>query len=962
MRRATIYIGCIIAWLTLLAQPAWAQNNDRKRTAPGLFATKGTLKYYEDEVNALFKKGRWEEGKKLLDEGFRHYEQAAGLNRLMGTYWIHYNKPDRARYYLIRALRDDNKDQLTLHMLMKIEEKAQHYSSAIVYCNQLLELSPYDYELWRKKIELFRLQGNHVEASRMLLRLGSIYPDRAEVRREIIGDYEMQYRRLREKNNLAGQEEVLRELVRLSPKDEEFQLALCNVLIQSGRLEEALDIAGHAATVVANPYPFVEKKASLLAEMARFGEALAYVQNVQNSIYALGASRGRLNNLKNELEKEQARANAKNDPYTAYGRLYEQEHSEEALTYLLNTSMTRGYLDDALMYIREARRLRGDTQNLMYREYIVQRRMGNTRAAIAMLQRMHERWPDNTEVNEELCALQLEEVRRMMDLEQWDEATSLLEQLATYQLEGETKDAVERRLFTCYVSAGEHQKALQQLDRLSVSQQMSAELYEEIMIPHIKMLMSRGLTRRADEEIQQVIDRGYPSADILTMGINTALILKNNEKARSLVEQGKSLYPDDPFFLLKDAQLMASEGNYQSAYDLLQPMLDTYLGDSALVDAYVSCCEELAATFTKGADYESAMRLIDAGLEYDPSNQSLMLAKSLVHEKQKDWEQAIATYKQYHPPYGELREYHQRMESLKRHLLKNRVTVDYQWARPSNEDNITSMATMSYSRIQKNDTYTVNMVYVGRDGLTDPTGITYEGENVTFEETVEDEVLEGGNGIQVVGEWEHKWNKRFTSTLSAGISTKFLPRLKFGLGGSYSFDHDWTGRGDLSFRQIGDDVKTSLWGAGLGVTKDLAPFSLGADVRAFYMKSKDTSLFDSKFFVNGSLTARVYPVENSRSHIFVTGGVGNAPEISLIDKTMPLRFNQLNTMLGCGGLYVINSMIDLGISATWYNMAVSSRTQVEVELENATDPMKKLVEVGKSRNYLYLDAYVTIHF
>jgi len=120
MRRATIYIGCIIAWLALLAQPAWAQDNDRKRTAPGLFSTKGTLKYYEDEVNALFKKGRWEEGKKLLDEGFRHYEQAVGLNRLMGTYWLHYNKPDRARYYLIRALRDDNKDQLTLHMLMKI--------------------------------------------------------------------------------------------------------------------------------------------------------------------------------------------------------------------------------------------------------------------------------------------------------------------------------------------------------------------------------------------------------------------------------------------------------------------------------------------------------------------------------------------------------------------------------------------------------------------------------------------------------------------------------------------------------------------------------------------------------------------------------------------------------------------------------------------------------------------------
>ena len=384
MRIALIYRWCIILMLGLMVQPMLAQDKKNSRRNDNYTPTKkGTPGYYDYTVRHLFKQGLWGSGKKLLDEGLSKYEAVWSLNELMGSYWLHYKKYDRARYFLIRSLRDDNKNPQTLQMLMKVEEMTHHYSSAIVYCNQLLELAPYEYNLWRKKIELYRLQGNNVEATKMLKRLAEIYPEREEVRREIAGDYEARYRKFREKRNIAGQEEMLRELIKLVPKDAEFQMALCNLLIQSGRMEEALDVAGHAATVVTYPYPFVEKKASILGDMSRYGEALSYVRTVQRSIPALAPSYGKLNGLRSNLEREQARIAAQNDPYTAYGKLYEKEHSEEALTYLLNTSMSRGYLDDALMYIREARRRRGDSQNLMYREYVVQRRLGNTRAATA---------------------------------------------------------------------------------------------------------------------------------------------------------------------------------------------------------------------------------------------------------------------------------------------------------------------------------------------------------------------------------------------------------------------------------------------------------------------------------------------------------------------------------------------------------------------------------------------------
>jgi tetratricopeptide (TPR) repeat protein len=887
-----------------------------------------TQKDYEDLVRRLFHQGQWKDGKKVLDEGLSKYESNPVLNMLLGYYWLHHKQYDRARYYLIRSLREDDRDPQTLQLLLKVEEQTKHYSSAIVYCNELLELSPYDYDLWRKKISLFRQQGNEVEAERLLKRLEEIYPDRAEVKREMAGDYETRYRNYRKHGNLTGQETMLRQLVSIQPNNAEFQMALCNLLAGTGRTEDAIDVAGHAATTVADPYPFVAKKASILGGMTRYGEALAYLKEASRANPRIA---GRITALSNELEREQARYAAQTDPYTAYGRLYEKEHSDEALTYLLNTSMSRGYLDDALHYIREARRRRGDTKNLMYREYTVERRLGNTRAATAMLEKIHARWPNDADINEELCAMQLEEARRMMDFRQWDEAVALLERLAGYKVDRDTHDAVVRRLFTCYIQAGRRQKALGLISAISDSPRTRAELYEEVMTPYIKQLMAQGMARKAEEEIQQVLDKGYPSADLLGMAITTELTLRHQDEARSLVERGKTLYPDNPYFRIKEAQLAAAAGDYARAYTLLGSMVGDYLGDSAVVKAYAECCEQLARREMKAGHYDDALSLIDHGLETDPGNQPLILAKSEVYEKLRDWDNAIATCRLYHPSYAEFDEWNARLNRLRRHLLRNTVTVDYQRARPSGEDNITSQASAAYSRVSGRNTYTAGLTYVGRDGLTEKTDSTD---------------AEGGNGLQLSGEWQRQWSRRLTTTLSAAVATKFMPKLRLGIGGSYAFDHDWTGTANLSYRLFDDSQKGSLVEAGAGATKDLEPFSLGANAHVFYMTGDAAKSFSSSLFVNGGLTARCYPATGNRSYLYVAGSVGNAPELSLIDNSMPVRFDQLNTMLGAGGLVVISSMIDFGVNGTWYNMSVSNS-----QSDNT-----------RSRNYLYVDAYVTIHF
>ena len=58
---------------------------------------------------------------------------------------------DKARYYLVRAVRENPENVTAKQMLVNVEEESGNYSSAICYVNELLEINPYWQGLWRQK-------------------------------------------------------------------------------------------------------------------------------------------------------------------------------------------------------------------------------------------------------------------------------------------------------------------------------------------------------------------------------------------------------------------------------------------------------------------------------------------------------------------------------------------------------------------------------------------------------------------------------------------------------------------------------------------------------------------------------------------------------------------------------------------------------------------------------------------
>lgn len=200
------------------------------------------VEQYEKSVKDLFVDDRWEEGMKILREGLRLYPESSELNGLAGSYYYQLKDYDNARYFLVRAVKDTPDNVNAKSLLVNVEEETGNYSSAICYVNELLEVTPYWPGLWKRKIGLYRRQGNHIEADRLLKRLVQIYPNDTTIRQDYLDRLEENYLRERKAGDKVAAIEALQELLANDKSQEVYYLDLTNLLLQQGSPESALQV------------------------------------------------------------------------------------------------------------------------------------------------------------------------------------------------------------------------------------------------------------------------------------------------------------------------------------------------------------------------------------------------------------------------------------------------------------------------------------------------------------------------------------------------------------------------------------------------------------------------------------------------------------------------------------------------------------------------------------------------
>lgn len=720
----------------------------------------------------------------------------------------YYQKQDykNARFHLLRYVRDYPEDQQALLMLVHIEEDAKNYASAIVHVNELLALNPYNSGLWLKKISMYRAQHNDVEADRLLERLCDIYPENDSLQlrwkarqQEII---EINYQTQRENGDVEGQISTLRRFIadanRSGSSRSEvsyYYMSLCNLLEQQGRTSEAMDVAMMALNAQPGNMAFIKKKVGILSAQGRTMEAYSFAK-----AQAHKGNNAELQRMLKDLEDQLLLEAKLSDPYIMSGRKWENSHDKEALQFLISTAINHGYLDDAQFYLGEARKLYGETPELLYKSYLVEKRLGNTGNAMKFLHKVHAVHPEDQEVTDELA-----------------------------------KEAL--RNATDYILDERYSDALVLLDSIIVM---------------------------------------APDSEIVVSALHKQSICNRYFDEKALKE--KLTQWDDTVRYMHDHHLSA---------ELIE------VADSALA--------------------------VDSTLEM------VRYYKGLAHERLHQWNEAYNELRRYEPSSVELPEYRRHLASLLHHTYKNTVNVDYQQARLGAVDRITANASVEYTRkLDGDDEVSGMLAYTARDFTAAEANEYYdEHDNLVIKPTTESAVDKGGVGIQASANYHHRVNEKLSYEVGGGLANRYFPIVTLKGAVSWELQNDYTASARASYRltdsyRFGQNevlrsgYHTSIFNVGGTGTKTIDDF--------FFSANADLFLVRNHLYFNASGKAQYFPLEHSRTHVFATLGAGTAPEIEIIDNSLPSGYKHVNTFVGAGGFVALTNHLGAGVNGSWYNL------------------------------------------
>lgn len=959
------------------------------------FGDSHTVGYYNSNARVLLKNKDFSAAQKLLERGLKDYPTASGLNGMMGRIYYERKLFDKARYYLFRAVREDRENREAKQLLVNVEEFTGNYSSAICYINELLQMAPYEKTLWIKKIGIYRIQGNHVEADRLLRRLVQVYPSDKSLVRRFQGRVEENVAAARKSGKLGDAIANLRQLVRLSPNDPANYLQLSNLQLQAGLSEEALATVGEGLQASPGNAALAEKRVGILAGLHRYAEALEFL-----TTHLRSHPNARLASMVSGLRESAAADAMAADPYVAYGRLYESSKSTEALNFMLNTSVVRGYVSDALYYLGEARKRQGNTPGLLYKEFEIYKRIGDDRKAVALLEKLLRLQPRNAEVADELASFRLRQASDLMVTMDYVEAIPLLDFVARRATDRELVQSAMNKKYTCYFETRRYKDASALLDTiharfpkqprnyyvqratLLAQQGKSIEAlallenaldststddnhalylstYETIAVPFIKNLIAVGAAKTAMDASERFLRIMPSSHDGLLYAINCAALLRRDIDYGQYTQMALNYYPDDVAFRVKRAAYLGSRKRYDEALGQLRPWLDTYVGDSILIGSFSAHSELLAHTHIKRHEGRRAIAVLDSALLYDSANRTLLYTKGLAYESMKQYDSAYVYQKYYQPSLMEVSGHKLHLDELSTKDADNLLSLEYRRARYGEADVMTAAAMVGYTRKLERNAYTARLSYAGRDGRDGG-------------ETAES-YAPGGVGLQAQLEWEHTFSDKWSGMVNAAVANRYFPSFSANARLQRTLPYDWvadvhagyrrveTNMRDFSFNQNTQEWQFSHWNTdhkhmlnlGVGATKSFDQFSLGGKA--------DLVSYAGKLCYSGVVVGKYFPLQSRLLDLTASAGISSAPETTILDAALPGTFDKTNTMVSLGGSYLLFHNMTFRLEGIWNTF---TNTTVSPEPADSNNPTAGFYNVFTTsyKNLFHVDASLIISF
>lgn len=868
-----------------------------------------TSRYYVQRAESYVQSNAWSEAKREIDAGLKIYPDDPDLRYLNGRFYYESKDLQNARYNLVRAIQRNDQHYHSKRVLVDVEDELGHYSSAICYINELLEFQPYDRDLWRRKISLYRKLGNHTEADIALERLSHIYPNDTLVRHDLRNRTRENWNAMLQKSNLHETADNLEQWLDIDPDTLSYYLELMSVYQRLGENERAIGVANRGLVRFPRNSELVRKTVGIMTDMGLYNQALSFAKQ-----------HGGTTTLYNGLLQEVANDARLKDPYEVNGKLYFNTHDREALKYLLNTSLTRGYYDDARLYLNESYKIYGRKPELLMKQYSLEKRVGNNSAMYRLLEELYAANPNDLDIIAEYNDRMLELANIDISQEQWKDACLHLQRaLDNLNPTDEQWPAAVSRQIMILGKLRRFADARQQYrEAVKLSPENGlrfASAYEDIVANRLRQLIDDEKYEQALNEADSLLDIIPNSEVALRCCINMSQTLNRPELFLDYARNGYIQYPDLPYFVVKYAIALHQHHRTSEALNILRPRndADEYLNPQ-LVAAYSGMSQEWSVELMKAHNDDVALQVIDSALVYDASNKELLYTKGLLYEKKKQYDQAYNyQHKYYNPSNAEQDEWYQHMRYLHFRSLHNRIDASYTHASYDTRDGVLastahlySTATVAYSRLADRNTYTGQLSYKGIDGFH-----------------VDNENESGGVGLEFMGQLEHVFNQRWSGMSSISYSTRYFNKWGLNASVSYYAEHGWTTTLKLGYRRtprtylfiVNDTTqnftqgKYNLFILSPSIQKSWERINAGVNL--------DITSMNSDVYYNIGLKGKLFINNDNISSVSLLAGFGSFPELSFFEQTALKNLSHTNTMVGFDAQYLLTDYLYLGLSGSW---------------------------------------------
>lgn len=887
--------------------------------AMGALAQEHTSRYYVDRIKGFVETNAWQQAKHEIDLGLSDYPDDPDLRYYNGRYYYVAKNLHDARYNLVRAIQSSDQHFKAKRLMVDVEDDLHHYSSAICYINELLEFQPYDRDLWRRKIALYRKLGNTVEADAALERLAHIYPNDTVIRRELRNHHRAQWRTALQKGKLAEAADELEQWIDDDPGERDYYVQLTSIYERMGEYERALGTVNRGLSRFPHDQALVQKGLGIMTGMGLYAQALTFARQhgSDTRLYA-----GLLQEVADDARLK--------DPYEANGRLYALTHSADALTYLINTSLTRGYHDDARYYLQEAMRGAGRTKALLTKLYALEKQCGDDAAATRLLAEIYQKDPKDDEIADAYADRLITMATREMEGQAWHEADTLLARaLHIINPAREAWPSTVARRIAVLGHLGRYDDAR----RLTLSAQQSdapnaqryASAYEDIAARRIRQFIEDEHYEAALHEAEQLLAVVPRSEVALRSCINMAQTLRRDSLYYHYAGRGFEAFPEQPYFRVKQALALHSQGMHIEALQLVNPrQSDDEWMQPQYVAATSGISHEWVEELLKAHMPSLAMEVVTDALACDSLNRELLFDKGMVHEALKEFDMAYYYQSRYYEPgNAELQAYREHINYLGFRSFKNRVDASYTSAYYDTKSeglasvgHLYSIATVTYSRLSQHNTYTGQVSYKGIDGYH------IDG---TDEETgaPTDKGVAGGAGLELMGQWEHDFGRRWSATLSASWSTRYFNKFGANLSAAYAADHGWTPSVRIGYRRT-PETYIYLGGESAETMREgkynlflVSPSVEKSWERIKTTLSADLTAMEKSIYYNIGLKAKLFFNDDNISSVAIITGFGSFPELSFFEQTALRNLSHTNTMVGFDAQYLCTRHLYIGLSGSW---------------------------------------------